>query len=547
VNSAVSSARARLLAPIVAVITFLVFLPALGGEFLNWDDDKNFLTNENYRGLGWPEMQWMWTSHHMGRYIPITWMTLGLDFNVYGMEPFGYHLTSLLWHCANAVVLYFVALSLFRIATSPDSPVYSRLPLAACFTALVFAVHPLRAESVAWVTERRDVVSGFFYLFAILLYLRAQTDPRRWKYYWASVGSFVIAVLSKEMAVTLPVVLLILDVYPLRRLSRSALMEKVPYLLVSVADSAVAFYLGRLDRFTMSIASIGWFQRLAISVYGFAFYLWKTIVPLHLGAFYALTPHRVDPRGLPFLASAGALLFVATAVLLFRKKFPVVPGATLAYAIALLPVAGFFQNGLQIAADRYTYLPCLGFAVVAGAGLLMALRYGPPAVILTLAAIIVITLGTLTWKQVETWHDSDALWTHALEVEPSYLAYTSKGAILSEKGDTIGAIEHFRKAIEMRPEYWPAHFNLGVCLGKLDRWPEAVDELRIALHLESGSRDDATLHYTLGYSLMQVHNVDEAIGHFREALRLYPDFDKARNELAAALAKKNGQPAAPDK
>src|SRR6266851_3871387 len=267
---------------IVALLTLLLFLPALGNDFVNWDDERNFVLNPNYRGLGWTEIEWMWTSHLLGRYVPITWMTLGLDYTIWGMNPFGYHLTSVLFHAVNAVLLYFVALALLRLGMRDRSKeMQARIPIGALFAALVFALHPLRAESVAWVTERRDVVSGMFFLLAILAYLRGNPDvpgaPIRRKYYLACFGFFILALLSKEIAVTLPVILLILDVYPMRRLGEAGwfsasggriLVEKTPFFVLSLADGVLALYIGKLEGITASIVHVNSFARLAISLYG---------------------------------------------------------------------------------------------------------------------------------------------------------------------------------------------------------------------------------------------------------------------------------------
>src|SRR5450755_2187698 len=207
----------------IVLLTMLAFLPALRNDFVDFDDPVNFVNNENYRGLGADQIGWMWTSHLSGHYIPITWMTLGLDYSIWGMAPFGYHLTNIVWHAANAVIFYFLALALFRKAIPENqAEMRARIPFGALFAALLFAVHPLRAESVAWVTERRDVVSGLLYLLAILVYVRGVREtpsrPIERKHYWGCFALFVLGILSKEMVVTLPAVLLILDVYPLRRL-----------------------------------------------------------------------------------------------------------------------------------------------------------------------------------------------------------------------------------------------------------------------------------------------------------------------------------------
>jgi len=208
----------RLVSVLIAVVTFAAFLPTLQNQFVAWDDGKNLLNNYHYRGLGWTQLRWMWTTHR-GHYIPLTWMTFGLDYLLWGMNPVGYHLTNLLLHVANAVVFFFVVRRLLTRALSSPSERGYALAVSAGVAALVFAIHPLRVESVAWATERRDVLSGLLYLLTILVYLRASERGERGRgWYWGAVAVFVLALLSKSMVVNLPVVLLILDVYPLRRL-----------------------------------------------------------------------------------------------------------------------------------------------------------------------------------------------------------------------------------------------------------------------------------------------------------------------------------------
>ena len=236
---------------LIVLVTSAAFLPALQNQFLRWDDHKNFLGNPHYRGLGWIHLRWMWTTH-LGHYIPLTWMTLGLDYVLWGMNPLGYHLTNLLLHAANAVLFYFVAFRILGLGLpDPGDRRQADLVLSAGFAALVFAIHPLRVESVAWVTERRDVLSGLFYLSAILIYLRTCERGERGRgWYWAAVGLFACALLSKSMVVNLPIVLLILDVYPLRRLggaigwwsepARRVYVEKIPFVLLATAAAAIA-------------------------------------------------------------------------------------------------------------------------------------------------------------------------------------------------------------------------------------------------------------------------------------------------------------------
>src|SRR3989441_7828192 len=256
----------RWLAPLlIALVTFAAFLPALQNQFVSWDDHENFRDNPHYRGLAWTQLRWMWTTHR-GHYIPLTWMTLGLDYLLWGLNPLGYHLTSLLLHAANAVVFFVVVRRLLTRALSSPSERGYALAVSAGVAALVFAIHPLRVESVAWVTERRDVLSGLFYLSAILIYLRAREREERGRgWYWLSVAVFVGALLSKSMVVNLPVVLVILDVYPLRRLggavgwwserARRVYVEKIPVVLLAATASAIALMAQLLHDTTVSVVA----------------------------------------------------------------------------------------------------------------------------------------------------------------------------------------------------------------------------------------------------------------------------------------------------
>src|SRR6058998_1128987 len=375
----------RWLAPLlVALFTLTAFLPTLQNQFVAWDDDKNFLDNPRYRGLGWAHLRWMFTAFHLGHYIPLTWVTFGLDYLLWGMNPLGYHLSNLLLHAANAVVFFFVARRILTLALPGPSERGHALAVSAGVAALVFAIHPLRVESVAWVTERRDVLSGLFYLSTILMYLRAcERGARGRGWYWAAVGLFAGALLSKSMVVNLPFVLLILDVYPLRRLggfvgwwsepARRIYIEKIPFVLLAAAASAIAVMAQSSVHAAASLAQLSVPGRLAVAAYGLGFYPRKMVVPVNLSPLYEL-PRTVDPMAPPFILSYALVLAIMAIVLALRRRVPGLPAAWVAYVVVLLPVLGFFQSGPQIAADRYTYLAGLGGAILAGAGLLSCWR-----------------------------------------------------------------------------------------------------------------------------------------------------------------------------
>ena len=528
---------------LIALATVAAFLPALHNQFVDWDDKENFLDNPHYRGLGWPHLRWMWTTVHMGHWIPLTWMTLGLDYVVWGLKPIGYHLTSLLLHAANAVVFYFVARRIVRAARSGSverSPL--SLTAAAAVAALVFALHPLRVESVAWATERRDVLSGLFYLLTLLAYLRACERGRRWRgEYWMAVGLFACALLSKSMAVSLPVVLLILDVYPLRRLAgamgwwgssaRRVYLEKMPFLVLAIAASAVAFLaVGRLGNLS-SLDRLSTLERLTISAFSLSVYLWKMIVPLNLSPLYEL-PAAVNPWAPSFLLSYGAVLAVSAVAWVVRGRAPGVLAAWLAFAAILFPVLGIFQNGPQIAADRYTYLASLVLALWAGAVLLCGWPRHP-AMLGAAAGGVVLALAGVTWTQVHVWRDSTTLWRHALAIDShSSVGQFNLGNVLRDQGKPAEAIERFRQALAVNPAYAEAHYNLGIVLARQGNAAEAIGHYREALRLKPDYPD---AHNNWGLALRDQGNTTEAAEHFHHALRVRPTYAEAHNNLGVVL------------
>jgi len=534
---------------LIALVCFTVFLPALQNQFVRWDDHKNFLENTGYRGLASTQLRWMWTSFHMGHYIPLTWMTLGFDHLLWGMNPLGYHLTSVLLHTTNAVVFYFVALRILTLALPSPGERDHVLAVSAGVAALLFAIHPLRVECVAWITERRDVLSGLFYLLAIVMYLRACEGNERGRgWYWLSVALFGCAILSKSMAVSLPIVLMILDVYPLRRLggsvgwwsapARRVYVEKIPFALLAAAASVIAFIaLFRLHNMA-SLAQLSVLGRLSISAYSMSFYLWKMVVPWNLSPLYPL-PHTVNPWAMHFILSYALVLAITAMAMALRRRSPGLSAAWTSYAVILLPVVGIFQNGPQIAADRYTYLASLGWAILAGAGIFSGLQILRRSTLreLTyplagLALCGVVGLGILSWNQVRIWRDSEMLWTHAVAIDPdSVAAQFNLGMALGERGKPTEAIERFRRTLQLERDYPNAHSNWATELAQQGKLAEAIEHFQQALRTNP---KDALGHINWGAALVDQGKPTEAIAHFREALNIEVD-----NPTIQALAHTN--------
>lgn len=554
---------------LVALLAFAAFLPALQNGFVAWDDDANFLKNPSYRGLGWKELRWMWTTFHLGHYVPLTWMTFGVDYSLWGLNPVGYHAVNDVLHAANAVLLYYLARRLLRLVC-PDVPAGAPLTLAAMFSALLFAIHPLRVESVAWITERRDVLSQLFCLASVLCYLRGRERRERLWYGWALV-TFVCALLSKATAVTLPALLLVLNVHPLRRLGGSAgwwsvparrvYYELVPFAVLAAATSLLSIV--ALDPPGQLPPS----AKLAVSAYSLSFYLWKTVVPEGLSPLYAM-PKQLDPFAPLYVASCVFVVTLTAGAWLIRRRWPGATTAWVAFLVTILPMLGVVQNGPQIAADRYTYhaAPALTLLVV---GAVLGSRRLARPVTVAAGAGLVLLLGVLTWRQTLVWRDSESLWTRVLTIDdessiahiamanalveqdraPEALAHCRRaveldprsseaennlGVALARQGDHAGAVEHYRRALALRPDYHEAHNNLGAALARQGDLTGAIEQYEQALAIQPGY---AEAHVNWGNALVRMNEPEEAIPHYQAAVAVRPDHAEAHHNWGMALAR----------
>jgi protein O-mannosyl-transferase len=525
---------------VVALVALVTFLPAMRNDFLDFDDLRNFLQNPNYRGLGWAQLKWMFSTAHMGHYIPLTWVTLGLDYRLWGMNPAGYHLTNVVLHAMAGALFYFVARRLIGAANG-QCGVWTT-DAAALVAALVFAIHPLRVESVAWVSERRDVLSGVFYMATLLAWFRAtEREPVTRRWYWVSVALFVCALLSKVIVLTLPAVLLILDVYPLRRLggergwwnrhARSVYQEKVPFAVIAACSALLAVVAVRSTISNMApLSRLGVAGRAAISAFGLVFYGWKTVLPINLSPLYPLVL-PLDPLEPRYLLAAAVVVLISALAIALRHRAPVFGWAWAAYVIMLLPVIGIAQNGPQIAADRYTYLACLPWALIVGGAAAAAFRRASTVsreAVLGGALVVVglvIILQTLTVNQIRVWHDPLTLWRHAVHVDVSNgIAYNNLAAALWRGGSHDEAIDAYEKAVlRLRSEIPEVRagilFSLAILLQ--DRGDLAAAEARYREALALQPRHAGAWN-NLGAVLAKRGQYDKAFVAFREALTIAP-------------------------
>ncbi|MBL8856993.1 MAG: tetratricopeptide repeat protein [Planctomycetes bacterium] len=412
--------RTGLVCALVALVV-VGFWPALGAEFLGWDDDRNFLLNVHYRGLALENLQWMFTTFHMGPYQPLAWLTLGIDHALWGMDARGYHATNIMLH-AVAVVLFFVlARRLFVIAR----PSWSNTGSDACafVAALVFGVHPLRVESVAWITERRDVLSGLFFVATVIAWIGyATANERRGLKYGTALVLFVCALLSKASVVTLPFVLFALDCWPLSRwktMKRRVLLEKLPFLALSITFAVIAVVGQRATGTAMrGLEDHDLVDRAAQASYAVLFQTWKTLWPSGLSPIYDM-PSPFEPFTVRFIASALFVVVTCFVAWWMRTRWPAISVGWFAFLVLLAPVSGIVAVGPQLVADRYTYLACMPFALMLAGALGLAWQRRASRIIATAAAVLVsAALVGATHLQTKHWRTSTTLWERAYAVDP---------------------------------------------------------------------------------------------------------------------------------
>jgi protein O-mannosyl-transferase len=513
--------RLWVLAATVALVGIVVHLRALANGFTNWDDPGYVVENSHLGPLDARFLAWAFTTFQQGNWHPLTWLSLAVDHALFGVDPLGYHLSNVLLHGVTALTVVLLVGALFDRALGACD---GRGLVAAAVAGLVFAVHPLHVESVAWVSERKDVLCGFFYVFAVLSYLRFAEHHSRAKYL-ASLGAFALALLAKPMAVSLPLVLLILDAYPLARLTRPGwtrvVVEKVPFVALGIASSVVTIVAQSRAGAVLTMQYVGLGSRLWGAQRALGFYLAKTVLPIDLVPVYPLE-HGVSPWRWDFLLSLTLVLGATATVVVLRRRAPLVGALCASYLVMLLPVLGLVQVGEQAAADRYMYLPLLAPAIGLAALSIHVWQGGRHARTALTATVLVAVAGlsVLTVRQIGVWRDTPTLWAWVVEKQPGVaLAHYNLGEYLRKKGDPDGAARCWRRAVEIEPSFsWPLNG-----LGNLAELRGALDEARS--YFERATRAnmyDAASQYNFATFLEDQGQAAEARVHYEIFLRVAP-------------------------
>ncbi len=561
--------QAILIGVCLAVLIAVVYWPVRHAGFVNYDDDEYVTANPHVLGgLTVSGVVWAFTACRAANWHPLTWLSHALDCQLFGMNAGAHHAVNVLLHVANTLLLFWV----LRRMTGATWR-------SACVAAL-FGVHPLHVESVAWIAERKDVLSGLFWMLALWGYVRYVEQPTR-RRYAVVVGCYAMGLMAKPMVATLPFVLLLLDYWPLGRtrwtpsvVGNNAplpfgklVREKAPFFVLAAVSCGVTIWAQHSGGAISSVEGLPLAPRMANAVVSYVRYIEKTAWPIDLAAFY---PYWAWSPTIVILA--GAILVAVSGLVIRRaRRDPHLAVGWLWFLGTLAPVIGLVQVGLQSMADRYAYLPSIGLTImVCWSVPSRALERRSLKVITVVAAAAALAVcAVLSRVQVEYWKDSEALFRHALGVtRGNYVAHNNLGIALAQAGRMPEAIEHLQQALQINPGYAEAHYNLGVALTRMGKIEEAIAHYQHALqvrpnyaeaHCNLGNAflrqskvsdaiaqyeqalrikpDLAEAHYNLARALEQTHSVREAIEHYQQALRIEPDYTLAQNALARLQAR----------
>ncbi|MCG6917595.1 MAG: tetratricopeptide repeat protein [Deltaproteobacteria bacterium] len=519
-------------------------------NFIRLDDDEYVTENSHVNtGLSWDNITWAFTSTHAANWHPVTWLSHMLDCELFGLNPKGHHLTSILFHLLNTLLLFLILQRMTGTLWRSG------------FVAGLFALHPLHVESVAWVAERKDVLSTFFMFLTLWSYIWYVERPGLYRYLLI-ILFFTLGLMAKPMLVTLPFVLLLLDYWPLERIqlcqsdlshpgqsqpainhkklrtrALGLLLEKTPLFVLAAVSSLITFLVQRSGGAVGALEIYPFHIRIANALLSYLLYITKMIWPQNLAVLY---PH--PGQSLPMWQAAGAgllLLVISIVVIRAGRRYPYLPVGWLWYLGTLVPVIGLVQVGSQAMADRYTYVALIGLFVIIAWGvtdLLGSWQYSKPALILAATSLLSV-LMVCSFFQVSHWKNSLTLFEHTLRATSNNSQiHNNLANVLTQQGKIQEAISHYTKALEINPNYGEAHINLGAVLAYEGKLEEAIKHYSLALQLKPNSPE---LHNNLGVALCNRGDIPGAIDHYLAAVQLKPDYAEAYNNLGNALAQQD--------
>ena len=554
----------------LALVTAVIYWQVKNFAFVSYDDLAYIPNNSHVRsGLTLKGISWAFTTFYESNWHPLTWLSHMMDVELFGLMPAGHHLVNVFIHIANTILL-------FLILKRMTSAVWQ-----SAFVAALFALHPLHVESVAWVAERKDVLSAFFWILTIGAYAQYAEKPNAQRYL-LTLLFFILGLMSKPMIVTLPFTLLLLDYWPLKRFSfdrqgdtqevlttgavnrrkkkrkgqssdsnkisapsesipslfpsvqiRPLLLEKIPLLILSAASSIITYVAQQKGGAMESLQNLPLMERIANATVAYIIYLFKMCWPLNLAVLY---PHPVTYPIWQSLGAAFLLTVITLSAIAWVRRFPYFTMGWFWYLITLIPVIGLVQVGVQAWADRYTYIPLVGIFMAMAWGISeLTKQWSYRNKILSISAGIVIFLLTvLSWQQIQFWKDDFSLYPHAIRVtENNDMAHNNLGTTYYNKGDLDRAMRHYRVAVEINPQKSGTYYNMGNVLADQGHFQEAMDQYAKALQFQPSN---VAAHNDFGNVLMLQGRYDKAIEHLQEAIRIAPDYAKSHGLLGHIFA-----------
>jgi protein O-mannosyl-transferase len=510
-----------------ALLTFLAYLPSLNNGFVVWDDPENIINNTHIRSLDFSSLEWMFTSFFRGFWFPLNLLSLSLDYHIGGLDSRIYHVHSLVLHCLNTFLFYHICLRVLESVRKRGNWQKSTdwVKNSAFLASILFGLHPLHVETVSWATDRKDVLCGFYYLAALLVYLDYASSGKKWKLY-SCLCLFVFALMSKPMAITLPLVFILLDVWPLKR--RGAILEKIPFLVVAGLIGSLAPIAESQAGALLTIQELPFINRVVNSFYSIFFLLWKMLLPFDLSALYPL----VLKTG--FVSIGNICLFILFALISYFvfynwSKWPFLAIAWLFYLLTLMPVSGLLSVGVQITADRYTYLTCLGPFLLLAAVISTFISDRKWMMVL-FSIVLTLLLGTITILQTQTWKNSITLWENVVKIYPgvSFMAYSNLALAYESAGRFEDAIPQIDQALIINPQSVYAHEEKGVLLFHKGLVNEAIQEFKNSIALDPKRVSD---YLNIGRVYLQTGKLDDAKAEYEIILGLDPKSAEAFDSL----------------
>lgn len=492
-------------------------------EFVDIDDLLYVVANPHVqKGINAESVKWAFTDFYASNWHPLTWLTHMSDVRLYGLNSGPHHLTNLGIHLSNVILLFL----LLRLATGDMWP--------AAFVSAIFAVHPLNAESVAWVAERKNVLSTFFWFLTMWAYVHYAKRPNPVRYMYVMAG-LALGLMAKPMLVTAPGLLLLIDYWPLKRQASflTLLVEKIPFFGLSIISSYITIIAQKSSGAMASLEMLPLSLRTANAVVSYLQYIKMMVWPSRPAFFYpisdALPPAQVAVSGL-VLVCITMICFSAA------KRYPYLVVGWLWYILTLVPVIGLVQVGRQAMADRYTYVPFIGlYVMMAWGGAALAAKWRAPKIgLAALAGILILALGIAGRRSVQHWKNSTSLYEQAIRsTRNNYIAHYNLANALFNQGRVDESLPHYIETVRIKPYYYPAaHFNLGYALAQKGKLDEAIEQLEYALKANPAH---AKAHNTLGNIMFQKGNDAGAREHFTEAVNINPDYSDAQNNLGNML------------